>query len=65
MPFEYGEYTALVSEMYWGEFSRKIILPTDVDYTKIEAKSDDGMLIVRIPKFSDNMEQKISITEIE
>lgn len=37
-------------ECYWGKFSRKIILPENLDFDRIEADIDNNMLIIRIPK---------------
>jgi HSP20 family protein len=37
-------------ECYWGEFSRRIILPEKVDEAKIKAKMKDGVLTLKIPK---------------
>jgi len=37
-------------ECYWGPFSRKIILPEDIDIDKADAQIDKGILTVKIPK---------------
>ena len=37
-------------ECYWGPFSRKILLPENVDVSKIDAKLFNGILTVRFPK---------------
>lgn len=37
-------------ECYWGPFSRKILLPENVDVSKIDAKLTNGILTVRFPK---------------
>jgi HSP20 family molecular chaperone IbpA len=37
-------------ECYWGPFSRKIILPDNVDIDKADAQIDKGILTVKIPR---------------
>jgi len=44
---------AIVSELFWGVFSRSIVLPDHIDRKKIEAKVHEHMLIISIPKTED------------
>ena len=37
-------------ECYWGPFSRKILLPENVDVSRIDAKLFNGILTVKFPK---------------
>jgi len=37
-------------ECYWGPFSRKILLPENVDVSRIDAKLTNGILTVKFPK---------------
>lgn len=37
-------------ELYWGAFSRSIILPEEVDFQKAQAALKNGLLTVRLPK---------------
>jgi HSP20 family protein len=37
-------------ECYWGPFSRKIILPENVDIDKADAQMDKGVLTIKVPK---------------
>jgi len=37
-------------ECYWGPFSRKIILPENIDIDKADAQMDKGILTIKIPK---------------
>ncbi len=39
-------------ECYWGPFSRKIVLPENIDTTAAKAEMNKGMLTVRIPKMA-------------
>lgn len=47
-------------ELYWGAFSRSIILPEEVDFQKAEASIKNGLLTVRLPK-KDRGEKKIRV----
>jgi len=48
-------------ECYWGQFSREIILPVEVDSSRIEASMDQGVLTIRIPKIGTETKKKIII----
>ena len=36
-------------ELYWGSFSRSIILPVDIDVDKARASIKNGLLSIRLP----------------
>jgi HSP20 family molecular chaperone IbpA len=46
-------------ECYWGEFSRKIILPVEVDQNRIEAYFKLGILTIKFPKIQREKKKKI------
>ncbi|MFA5987332.1 MAG: Hsp20/alpha crystallin family protein [Candidatus Paceibacterota bacterium] len=48
----------LARELYWGPFSRSVVLPSEVDPDKIDAETKDGMLILKMPKI-DRTKSKI------
>jgi len=50
-------------ESVYGKFARSFTLPEDVDSDKIEAKAENGVLIVKIPKVQvvDKAPKKIEI----
>lgn len=50
-------------ELFWGSFSRSIILPEDVDPDKARASMKNGLLTVRLPKLSKSRTKKIKISE--
>jgi HSP20 family protein len=58
-PSEGGDY--FVQECYWGKFSRKIILPIEINPDKIEATFKDGILTIRLQKISKEKRRKILI----
>ena len=37
-------------ECYWGPFSRKIVLPENIDIDRADAQMDKGVLTIKIPK---------------
>ena len=37
-------------ECYWGPFSRKIVMPENVDIEKADAQINKGVLVVKVPK---------------
>lgn len=37
-------------ELYWGPFSRSIILPIDVDIDRAKAVIKNGLLTIKLPK---------------
>jgi len=51
----------LYQECYWGPFSKKIILPEEIDPAKIDAIVQDGILTVRVTKIRKNNKRKIEI----
>jgi HSP20 family protein len=56
---EKGDY--FLQECYWGRFSRKIVLPVEINPEKISATFKDGILTIRIQKISKERRKKILI----
>jgi len=50
-------------ECYWGQFSREIILPVEVDPSRIEASFKEGILTIKIPKIEREKKRKIEVKE--
>ncbi len=48
-------------ELYWGRFSRSVLLPQEIDPDEAEASLKDGVLTVRLPKINKEKIQKIKI----
>lgn len=59
--FEEKEKNYFYQECYWGRFSRKIILPAEVNSSKISASMKNGILCIRIPKIEGKKKTKISV----
>lgn len=50
-------------ELYWGAFSRSILLPQEVDADESEATIKNGLLTIRLPKLDKNKTQKLKIKQ--
>lgn len=50
-------------ELYWGPFSRSVILPVDVDSDGTKASMKNGILTIRLPKLEKIRTKKIKISE--
>jgi len=55
--------SALVQELFWGIFSRSIVLPDHIDRKNINAHVHEHMLIITIPKTEDFKTRIIHIEE--
>jgi len=56
---EDGDY--FIEECYWGNFSRKIILPVEVDSSRADAAMKEGVLTIRIPKIQREKKKKLVV----
>lgn len=48
-------------ELYWGSFSRSIILPEEIDADKAKATMKNGILTLRLPKLAKSRVKKVRI----
>lgn len=49
-------------ECYWGPFSRKIVLPENINIDEADAQMEKGLLTIKIPKTDGIGKGKIGIT---
>jgi len=49
-------------ELYWGPFSRSVILPEDIDVEKAAASMKNGILTIRLPKLAKSRMKKVKIS---
>lgn len=49
-------------ELFWGPFSRSIILPEDVDSDNAKASMKNGLLTIRLPKLAKIRTKKVKIS---
>ena len=48
-------------ELYWGTFSRTIVLPEEVDIEESEAFEEHGLLTIVLPKVDKNRQTKLKV----
>ncbi len=48
-------------ELFWGSFSRNILLPEEVDVEAADAKERHGLLEIHLPKIDKNRKTKLSV----
>ena len=48
-------------ELYWGSFSRSIILPQEIDVDSAEAIEKHGLLIIKLPKLDKNRSTRLKV----
>lgn len=48
-------------ELYWGSFSRTILLPEEVDVDLAEASEKHGVLMIRLPKINKKRQTKLKV----
>ncbi len=48
-------------ELYWGAFSRTILLPEEVDVDMAEASEKHGILMIRLPKVNKKKQTKLKV----
>ncbi len=53
-----------IRECFWGNFSRSIILPADIQHDQVNAALENGVLTIRLPKASKPRNGKISVVEL-
>lgn len=48
-------------ELYWGSFSRTIVLPQEIDVDAAEAIEKHGLLILKLPKLDKNRQTRLKV----
>ncbi len=51
----------IFQELYWGPFSRSVILPSEIELNEAKAILKDGILTIRLPKVEKETAKKLSI----
>ncbi|MEK7503160.1 MAG: Hsp20/alpha crystallin family protein [Patescibacteria group bacterium] len=54
-----GDY--FYQELYWGTFSRSILLPQEIDSDEAEATIKNGLLTIKLPKMDKAKVQKLRV----
>lgn len=50
-----------IRELFWGSFSRTILLPVEVDVDNASASSKDGLLTLVLPKLDKSRQTKLKV----
>lgn len=58
---EYSDANYFQKELFWGAFSRKILLPEEIDVDQAEAKEKNGLLVITLPKVDKNKKTKLQV----
>lgn len=48
-------------ELYWGSFSRTVVLPEEIDVDAAEAIEKHGLLIIKLPKLDKNRQTRLKV----
>lgn len=48
-------------ELYWGSFSRTIVLPQEVEIEEAEASEKHGLLVIKLPKLDKGRQAKLKV----
>ncbi|MCX6703227.1 MAG: Hsp20/alpha crystallin family protein [Candidatus Zambryskibacteria bacterium] len=48
-------------ELYWGSFSRTVMLPAEVDVEEADAVEKHGLLIIKLPKIDKHRQAKLKV----
>ena len=48
-------------ELYWGSFSRTIVLPAEIEVEEADAIEKHGLLILRLPKIDKNKQTRLRV----
>jgi len=62
-PTEKEKRNYFFQECYWGSFSRELVLPEEVDNSRIQASLKNGILTIKIPKIERGKKKKINVEE--
>lgn len=48
-------------ELYWGTFSRTVMLPAEIDVEESDAVEKHGLLIIRMPKIDKHKQTRLKV----
>ena len=58
---EVADEDFFVKELYWGSFSRTILLPVEVQADEADASEKHGLLTIRLPKIDKGKQTKLRV----
>ena len=59
-----NEEDKFISELYWGSFSRTILLPQEIEPDEAEAVEKHGLLIIKLPKIDKAKKTNLRVKSI-
>lgn len=59
-----SEENFFTKELYWGTFSRTILLPAEVDPEEAEALEKHGLLTIKLPKIDKDKKTSVKVKSI-
>src|SRR3989339_1000372 len=59
--YETEENDFFHKELYWGSFSRTIVLPAEIEIEEAEASERHGLLTLILPKIDKNRQSKLKV----
>ena len=59
-----NEENFFTKELYWGTFSRTILLPIEVDPEEAEATEKHGLLTVKLPKIDKDKKTSVKVKSV-
>ena len=58
---EVSDDSFFFKELYWGTFSRTILLPQEVEVEEAEASEKNGLLTIKLPKVDKGRQTKLKV----
>jgi HSP20 family protein len=59
-----SEENFFTKELYWGTFSRTILLPAEVDPEEAEATEKHGLLTIKLPKIDKEKKTSVKVKSV-
>ena len=59
-----NEEDKFISELYWGSFSRTILLPQEIEPDEAEAVEKHGLMIIKLPKIDKTKKTNLRVKSI-
>lgn len=59
-----SEDNYFLNELYWGSFSRTILLPEEIDPEEAEAIEKHGLLVIKLPKIDKEKKTSLRIKSV-
>ncbi len=61
---DYSDDDFFHKELYWGAFSRTVVLPQEIEVEEAEATNKNGLLTIRLPKLDKNKQAKVKVKSL-